>query len=312
MPCSYVPQRGALNVEGAGRSRGSRSVGAAMTEYPAPAQRPLYYDSDERSAPLLGEARDLRDFSGLLRLLVVRDLTLRYKRSVLGVWWTLLNPLLTVSVMWLVFSAIFRFGTPDGEPYILYLTSGVLLITFFAQGVNTVGQSLVASSAVLSKVYVPPIVFAVAAATAAAGNFVLSLVPLVLLSVVTGWGVPWTLLLVPVPALLLLMLVTGIGLLVATAAIRFADTLDLVALGVLLIGYLTPTFYPVSIVPEEYRFLLPANPLYSYLTVFRAMSYGGGTGPGWCWGVMLATSLIALVVGAYAFNRRWRTLAAML
>jgi ABC-2 type transport system permease protein len=270
------------------------------------------YDSDRRYPPLLDEARHLWEYRGLLRLLIVRDLTLRYKRSLLGVWWTLLNPVLTTAVMWLVFSAVFRFEIPGGVPYILYLTSGVLLITFFSQGLNTVGQSLVASASVISKVYVPPEVFAVSAAAAAGANFVISLVPLLVLAVATGWGVPWTVLLVPVPAVALLLLVTGLGLLVATTAIRFADALDLSALLVTLLGYLTPSFYPLSIVPEQFRGLVQSNPLYSYLVVFRSLVYGGPAAPWWAWLVMCATALGSLVLGAYVFSRRWRTLAALL
>lgn len=272
----------------------------------------LLYDSDRRLPPLVEEAVHLWQYRGLLKLLVVRDLTLRYKRSVLGVWWTLLNPLLTTAVMWLVFSAIFRFAIPGGVPYVLYLTSGVLLITFFAQGINTVGQSLVASSAVISKVYVPPEVFAVSAAAAAGSNFVISLVPLFLVALLTGWGVPLTAPLVLVPALALLMLVTGLGLLIATAAIRFADTLDLSALAVLLLGYLTPTFYPISIVPEQYQDLFVLNPLYSYLLVFRDLAYGGPAAPWWAWLTMSMLSVVALCLGTYVFSRRWRSLAAML
>ena len=271
-----------------------------------------YYDSASRRPPLVQEAHNLWEFRGLLRLLIVRDLTLRYKRSLLGVWWTLLNPLLTTLAMWLVFSAVFRFEIEGGVPYILYLTSGVLLITFFSQGLNTVGQSLVSSSTVISKVYVPPEVFAVSAAAAAGSNFCISIIPLIGLALVTGWGVPWTILLVPIPTVALLMLVTGVGLLVATAAIRFADALDLSALGVLLLGYLTPTFYPISIVPPEYRDLLNLNPLYSYLMVFRSLAYGGPGAPWWAWLVMMTTATAALALGTYVFSRRWRTLAAML
>ena len=164
----------------------------------------------------------------------------------------------------------------------------------------------------ISKVYVPPEVFAVSAAAAAGSNFVISLVPLFLVALLTGWGVPLTAPLVVVPALALLMLVTGLGLLVATGAIRFADTLDLAALAVVLVGYLTPTFYPITIVPQQYREVMQLNPLYSYLLVFRDLAYGGSAAPWWAWLVMVTTSLGALSLGTYVFSRRWRSLAAML
>lgn len=269
------------------------------------------YDSDRRQAPIVQEIHDLYEFRGLLRLLIVRDLTLRYKRSVLGVWWTLLNPILTTTVMWIVFSNIFRF--PTGEvPFIVYLLSGILLITFFSQGLNNVAVSVVGSASILTKVYVPPVVFAVSAACAAAVNFLVSLVLLLGIQLATGTGVPLTALLIPLPALALLALVMGLGLVVSATAIRFADTLDLVAIGVVMISYLTPTFYPVSIVPAHFRTLIEANPLYSYLTVFRALSYESGFGPWWCWVVIVVSSAVTLIVGVYAFSRRWRSLAVML
>ena len=272
---------------------------------------PGVYDSDVRLPPLIDELHQLWSFRDLLKLLVVRDLTLRYKRSLLGVWWTLLNPLLTASVMWIVFSNIFRF--PTGEtPFIVYLLSGILIVTFFSQGINSVGVSLVGSANVLTKVYVPPVVFAVSAAVAAAANFVLSLLPLLAIQLLTGTGIPWTAPLVVLPMLALLALVTGIGLLVAASAIRFADTLDLVAIFVVLIGYLTPTFYPVSIVPERFLVFIQCNPLYSYLLIFRAVVYGGSPAPWWAWAVMTSTALISLLLGAYVFARRWRSLAVML
>ena len=271
-----------------------------------------YYDSDVRRRPLVTEVRNVIEFRGLLKLLVVRDLTLRYKRSMLGVWWTLLNPLLTTAVMYIVFSNVFRFEVPGGVPFVVYLLSGVLLVTFFSQGVNNVGVSLVGSANVLTKVYVPPEVFALAAAVAAAVNFTVSLLPLVVVQLLTGTGVPWTALLVPVPVVALLCLVTGLGLLVATSAIRFGDTLDLVAIFVILIGYLTPTFYPISIVPPGFRLAIEANPLYSYLVVFRGLVYEGSAAPLWNWVVMLVTAAGLLTLGAYVFSRRWRTLAALL
>lgn len=276
-----------------------------------PIQNRVTYDSDNRQPPLLAELSNLHTYRGLLRLLVVRDITLRYKRSVLGVWWTLLNPLLTTAVLWLVFSQVFRFETP-GVPFIVYLLSGVLVVNYFSQGLASVSGSLVASAGVLTKVYVPPEVFAMSAAAAAAVNFLLSLIPLLVIQVLTGTGVAWTAFLLLVPALCVLALITGLGLLVATAAIRFADALDLVGIFVILLGYLTPTFYPLSIVPENFRIFIYSNPLFSYVEVFRQLVYGGTFAPLWNWAVMFGTASGALALGAYVFSRRWAALAASL
>lgn len=272
----------------------------------------VVYDSADQPSALLGTLRGLVEYAGLIRLLVIRDLTVRYKRSVLGIWWTVLNPLLTAAIMWVVFSAVFRFAIPGGVPFIVYLLSGLLVVGFFGQGLIVTGNSMVSSTGILTKVYVPPQVFAVAAATAQSVNFMLSLLPLLLIQLLVGVGIPWTALLLPVPVVLLLALITGVGLLVATVAVRFQDMMDLVAVAVTLLTYATPTFYPISIVPDQYQLLIKLNPLYWYVDVFRHLLYGGDLGPGRAWAIVVVTSTVAFVGGVTLFARRWRSLAVML
>jgi ABC-type polysaccharide/polyol phosphate export permease len=270
------------------------------------------YDSDRRRRPVLEEFANIRSHWGLLRLLVVRDITVRYKRSALGIWWTLLNPLLTTAVMFAVFSQIFRFQMPENEPFVVYLLSGVILMGFFSQGVIAAGSSIVNSAGILTKVYVPPEIFALAAAIAAAVNLFINLIPLLVVQLVVGWGVPWTVVLVPLPVLALLGLVTGVGLLVAAAAVYFYDVLDLTAVILGLVGYLTPTFYPITIVPGRFRPFVEANPLYSYLLAFRSLVYLGRIPPWYVIAMVAGTSLIALSAGVYAFSRSWRRLVVLL
>jgi ABC-2 type transport system permease protein len=272
----------------------------------------VVYDSDQARRPIVGEIANFRKYRGLIRLLVVRDITVRYKRSFLGVWWTLLNPLLTTAVMYIVFSQIFRFEMPNDEPFIIYLLSGVLLVTFFTQGVMAAGSSIVNSASVLTKVYVPPEVFALSSAAAAGVNFAIGLVPLLLVQLVTGWGIPWTVVLVPLPMLAMLAFVTGLGLLVAAAAVYFYDVLDLTGVFLQLLGYLTPTFYPLSIVPEQLRFVIQLNPVYAYLLVFRNFVYLGRIPPWYVTAAMLTTSVLALTIGVWVFSRTWKRLVVML
>ncbi len=271
-----------------------------------------FYDSDSARKPLASEVSNLWAHRGLIRLIVARDLTVRYKRSTLGVWWTLLNPLLTSGVMWMVFGNFFRFDMDTDTPYIVYLLSGILLITYFAQAVMASGSAIVNSAGILTKVYVPPEVFSVSAAIAAAVNFTISLAILLVIQLITGVGIPWTVILVPIPVLAMLGLTAGLGLLIASAAVHFFDVLDLTGVGIQLIGYLTPTFYPIAFVPERFQFLIKANPLYSYLTVFRELVYGNAGAEWWMWVYMLGSATIILVVGVYLFSRSWRRLVIML
>jgi ABC-type polysaccharide/polyol phosphate export permease len=228
------------------------------------------------------------------------------------VWWTLLNPLLTSAVMWMVFGNFFRFQLGGDTPYIVYLLSGILLITYFAQAVMASGSAIVNSAGILTKVYVPPEVFSVAAAIAAAVNFMISLAILLVIQLITGVGIPWTVVLVPIPVLAMLGLTAGLGLLIAAAAVHFFDVLDLTGVGIQLIGYLTPTFYPIDFVPEQFQIFIKVNPLYSYLTVFRELVYGNAGAELWMWAYMVGSSAVVLVLGVYVFSRSWRRLVILL
>lgn len=272
-----------------------------------------FYDSDQARRPLISEAANLWEHRGLIRLIVTRDLTVRYKRSTLGVWWTLLNPMLTAGVMWIIFGTFFRFEINGGEtPYVVYLLSGILLITYFGQAVTAAGSAIVNSAGILTKVYIPPEVFSVSAAIAAGVNFLISLTILLVIQLVTGVGIPWTAPLVIVPVFAMLLLTAGLGLLIASAAVHFFDILDLTGVAIQLISYLTPTFYPLDFVPVEFQWLININPLYSYLTVFREMIYGSAGAELWMWGYMFITAVVAFVLGVYIFSRSWRRLVVLL
>lgn len=265
------------------------------------------YDSAAPPRPVIDEVRNLWTHRSLIRLLVARDLTVRYKRSVLGVWWTVLNPIFTTAVMWLVFSQIFGRLTNENVPFIVYLLTGILLIpTFFSQGVLAAGNSLLGASGVLSKMRVPGEVFAFTAALAAGVNFVIGLIPLVVVMLLTGTAIPWTFVLIPIPAVAMLCLVTGVGMLIASFAVHFHDVLDFIRVLLQLVVWLVPTFYPLTMIPENLRWVIQANPLYSYLLIFRAYIYKGTFGDPWHYAMMFGTALVALGLGVYVFSRSWR------
>lgn len=271
------------------------------------------YDSDQSRTPLVTEFQHLWQYRGLVRLLVVRDLTVRYKRSVLGVWWTLLNPLLFTGVLFLVFGVAFgeRFGKIEGEPYILYLLSGVLMISFFSQGVIATGAAITNAADILAKVYVPAEVFAFSTAFSALANFIISLVPLVAVQLIIGAGIPWTAVLAPIPVLFLLALVTGAGMMIAAAAVWFYDVLDLTGVVVQLLYYLSPVFYDLDFV-GRFAPIVQANPLFSYMEMFRDLMYRGVISPGWQWAVVLTGGIVFLVLGVWVFGRAWRSLVSQL
>lgn len=269
------------------------------------------YDSSARRIPVAGQLRELWRYRGLLRLLVVRDVTLRYKRSWLGIWWTLLSPLLTIAIMWIVFSHLFA-SSQLGVPYIVYLLSGVVVVSLFQQAVEQVGTSIVASSDLLSSVYAPPEVFALSAAAATIVTFAASTGMLLVVQLVLGVGIPSTALLIPGLALALLGFALGVGLVVAALSVRFYDTIDLTRVALYALALLTPTFYPITIVSGRLRTLLMLNPLYHYAVVFRSLAYQGTAAPMESYAVVAVTSVGGLLVGTWFLGVSWRRLAVML
>lgn len=273
----------------------------------------VYYDSDLARRPLISEFQNFWRYRGLIRLLVARDLTVRYKRSVLGVWWTILNPMLTIATLWVVFNNFFKRTEGLDAPYVVYLTAGILISTYFSQGAIAAGSAIVNSRNILTKMYIPPEIFSLATAVAAATHFVLSLIPLFVLALVLGPGIPWTVILVPVVLVLMLMFTTGVGLLIASAAVYFLDVLDISQVLIQLLNYLIPTFWTISLVQgSNAKYFVYANPVYSYLVAFRWWVYGGKPAPTWALGMMFGSAFVALILGVYVFSRNWRRVVSRL
>jgi ABC-type polysaccharide/polyol phosphate export permease len=254
------------------------------------------YDSAAPTPTIVQNAFAVWRTRGLLRVLIARDIVLRYKRSVLGVWWTLLNPLLETLVLWMVFSQVFRFATP-GVPYVVYVLSGVLVFTCFRQTTTGSAGAMLIHRDVISKVRVAPAVFSLSTAGANAMTFAITLVPLALVMLVLGVTPnPAFLLIVPVAALLVAFAL-GLGLALAPLVVRFPDILDLLAIAVTLVGYLAPVFYPAEIVPDRFEWVQQANPLYHFVTLFREVLYGHGVGSAVSWGVVVASAALSLLLG---------------
>jgi ABC-type polysaccharide/polyol phosphate export permease len=252
--------------------------------------------------PIVSEVRNLWDRRRLIGLLVRRDLILRYKRSVLGAWWTLLNPLLEMSVLWLVFSHVFRFSSGT-VPYVVYLLSGVLLLGLFRTTVLAVSSSLSSSARVVTRIRIPAEAFSTSAALATFLGFVISLVPLIGIMVAVGVSVPLTLPLAIIPTLLLLGFGVGIGMMMAPLALRFPDVLEFERVALTLVGYLAPVFYPISIIPKSDRVIEHLNPLYHYLNGFRGLLYEGSIGQWQTYAVMAGVATATLLLGMFVFSR---------
>lgn len=271
-----------------------------------------FYDSKMQKKGFISAIRELWDSRELIRLLVNRDLHVRYRRSVIGIFWTMLNPLLTTIVLWFVFVELFGGRLPDNQQYAPFVLSGVLVLTFFNQGFSQAADSLSAAYGILSKVYVPPQTFAFSSSLSNAVNFLFGCIALLLVSIFAGAGISAF---APVAFLFVVCMVfyiTGLGLMVSTIYVRFDDAKNIVVVLLQLMTYLTPIFYPKTILSEPVRLIVNLNPLTSFLEVFRATFCNTGVASIFDWIFMIASSLIVFFLGIKVFTKKWPSLVAMM
>jgi ABC-2 type transport system permease protein len=257
------------------------------------------YDSSRLPPPFRRELYELVRYRDLVVQLVTRDVRTRYKRSILGVGWTLLNPLLMMAVLTLVFSQLFR---ADVSHYAVYLLSAQLLWIFFAQTTTQAMNSLTWGGALVSKIYLPRSVFAVSQVGTGLVNLVLALVPLLLIVVLSGVPLTWALLWLPLPMLLVACFALGIGLLLSTVAISFPDVVEMYQVILTAWYFLTPIIYPLSALPESTRSLMRLNPAYYLVEAFRAPVYAGTAPEPATLVVAMVAAVVTLVVGWLLFT----------
>lgn len=215
----------------------------------------------------MGELYRYRD---LIRALIVRDLTVRYRRSAIGFLWTMLNPLLMMLVMEVVFSKLFRFTLQD---YPVYVFSGILFWNFFSQSVISSMNSLKGHAALLQKLPVPKAVFPIATTLSGVVNLLFALVPLTLILLWTGHRMGAALAFLPMGIAIAATFTLGVGLVLSPLAVFFSDVVEMVTILLSMIMYLTPVFYPMSIIPPRFRPVVESNPLQIILQIFRAPIY---------------------------------------
>lgn len=250
-----------------------------------------FYDSAGRRTGMIAELRELVRYQDLLKLMVSQITKNRYKRSALGVLWTLLNPLISMAVLTIAFSTVFK----TTARYPVYLLSGLVCWTFFSQTTLYSMNSLSSGGGLIKRVYVPPTIFGVAAVGNGLVNLAFSLIPLVLIMAFLGEPFHATWWFVPVPLLLLAAFTLGMTLLMSTLAVFFADVVDMFGLIVQSWFFLTPIMYPLNILPARYQGLMVLNPMHHLVEIFRAPIIEGRLpdldhllwGAGWAGGVLL-------------------------
>ncbi len=273
---------------------------SSLTESAAAAsERRTRIKSEEAGVELnLGELWQYRE---LLYFLTLRDIKVRYKQTLMGVAWVIIQPLLTVLIFTLVFNRFVRLDT-GSLPYPLFALSGLLLWLFFANAVTNSTNSLLSNSNLITKVYFPRLF--IPAASVGAGLVDLGVAFLLLIALCIYYGVALTmnLLLVPLFILLMALLALGVGLLSAAMTVKYRDLRHALPFIIQLWMFASPVIYPASVVPEKWKWLLLVNPVAGIIEGFRASL----TGRPFNWlhlFISAAITFALLIFSVYIFRR---------
>lgn len=256
------------------------------------------YDS-QRKIPFQ-DILEIFNYRFLIYQMVRRDILTRYKRSVLGVTWTMLNPLGTMLILTIVFSSIFS----TTENYPVYVLTGIMAWNFFSKSTNAAMNNMVWGGTLLRRIYLPPTSFSISAIGTELINLLLSLVPLALLLIILKFQVSIALVFLPVSMLILACFSLGVALAISRYAVFFPDVVEMYQIVLTAWMYMTPVIFPMDIFPKKYFFILQINPLTSLVQLFRLPIYFGRF-PTWeeflpaaAWGIGM------LVIGWIIFTRK--------
>lgn len=237
-------------------------------------------------------------YRSLLYELVVRDIKIRYRRSILGVLWTVLNPVMMMAVMTLVFSNIFRF---EIENFPIYFFCGNILFSFMVESTTNALYSIVGGGSLIKKVYIPKYLFPLSKVLASLVNLFFSFLAMLGIMLLMNAPFHWTLLLAPIVIAYVVIFSIGLGLILSTAMAFFRDVSHLYSIATLAWMYLTPVFYPPSLLAEKMPAMLTLNPMYHFISMMRDVALYGEIPSLSAHLSCLAVCLLVLVLGLILF-----------
>lgn len=255
----------------------------------------------------LGRLTELWRFRELAYFLVWRDIKIRYKQTILGAAWAVIQPLFSMIVFTLLFGNLARMPN-EGVPYPVFYYSALLPWTYFAATLNSSGNALVSNAQLITKVYFPRILLPIAAAGAALLDFGIAAMLLPGLMVLYGVPIGPQLLLIPLLVLPLALAGVAVGLLLSALNVNYRDIKYVIPFLTQLWLFLTPVVYPASLIPERFRILAALNPVTGLVEAFRA-AVAGHAIEWMTLGPSLVVILLLLVAGITYFNRTERFFA---
>ncbi len=242
----------------------------------------------------------VKKYRFLIRQLVGRDFKTKYKRSVLGMFWSFLNPLLTMLVQYFIFSTIFKSDIPN---FAAYLIIGTVMFNFFTEACGMALTAIIGNAGLITKVYMPKYIYPLTRVMSSVVNLAISLIPMLIVCVGTGVRFQKSAVLTLYFLTCLVVFSLGLGLLLSASMVFFRDTQFLWGVFSMMWMYATPIFYPETILPEKFRFILQINPLYHFLKNARMCILGGMSPEPVIYVQCLLMAVGMLAVGAMVFRK---------
>lgn len=261
----------------------------------------IWYRSKKgRRSYVINAVIAVQKYRFLIRQLVARDFKTKYKRSVLGMFWSFLNPLLTMLVQYFVFSTIFRSDIPN---FAAYLIIGTVMFNFFSEACGMTLTSILGNAGLITKVYMPKYIYPLTRTMSSAVNLLISMLPLLIVCMVTGVHFQKSAVLALYFFICLIIFSLGLGMLLTTSMVFFRDTQFLWGVLNMIWMYATPIFYPETILPDNFKIILQVNPLYHFLKNVRICILDGISPEPIVYIQCMLIALAVLAVGAIVFRK---------
>lgn len=250
---------------------------------------------------LSAKIKEFMNYFGFLQEIVKRDFKKKYYKSVLGVLWSMINPLLTMIVITIVFSTIFKRQIPF---YPAYWFAGNMLFCFILDGSQVAMNSIINNAPLVKKMKVPKYFFCISSVTLHFIIMLFSTLPYILVSFCIGVPFSPYIFLIPIPMIYAYIFTLGLGMLLCAYGTQLRDLDHIYGVIKRIWMYFTPIFYPIDIIPTQFRFIWELNPVYIYISIFRDLSIYG-TMP-WEKMLIIATfySLLTLMLGIVVFREK--------
>ena len=248
----------------------------------------------------MNPVKELYNYRELLGELVKRDIKVKYRRSILGMLWSVLNPLMFMMVMTIIFSTMFKSSI---ENFPVYFLCGQIIFNFFSESTSMAQSAILANASLIKKVYIPKYIFPISKVCSGMVNLGFSLIAIIIMMIFLRYTPPVTSCLFFIPLIYVFIFSVGVSMALSAIAVYFRDTVHLYGIFITILSYFSAVFYPVSIIPQEYRIAFKFNPIYMFIQYFRELILYGRL-PNYEMNIIcISYCVLMLIVGYYIFKK---------